>query len=203
MLAGMGSTTFSAQTSEVPAGRLYRVWEGDAPVAFRRFFELLAADPEFTDWFCCTLAEFEAAAFFWELPPLTTTTIDRDAEFVLIRAPSLARFAPERAPFDEHFRRASGEDVVVFPNLGGDALLVVPCPLGPDDHYPHLAAFVRHAGRQQVRALWQRTAQEVLRHVGTRPTWLSTAGGGVAWLHVRLDSRPKYYSHGPYRNADL
>ncbi|MGI9175867.1 MAG: DUF6940 family protein [Rhodothermales bacterium] len=24
--------------------------------------------------------------------------------------------------------------------------------------------------------------------------WLSTAGGGVSWLHVRLDSRPKYYA---------
>jgi len=31
------------------------------------------------------------------------------------------------------------------------------------------------------------------------PTWLSTAGGGVAWLHVRLDTRPKYYRYNPYR----
>ena len=30
------------------------------------------------------------------------------------------------------------------------------------------------------------------------PTWVSTAGGGVAWLHVRLDSAPKYYTHRPY-----
>ena len=167
---------------------------------FRRFFELLAADDAFTDWFCNTLAAFDGAAFFWELPPLTAATIGNDAEFVLIEAPSLARFAPEPAPFAEHFRGAPDEDVIVFPNLGGDAVMVVPCPRGPDEHYPHLAAFVRNADPQQVRALWHRTAQEVQRHMGTRPTWLSTAGGGVAWLHVRLDSRPKYYSYAPYRD---
>jgi len=30
---------------------------------------------------------------------------------------------------------------------------------------------------------------------------LSTAGMGVYWLHVRLDTRPKYYQHTPYRDA--
>ena len=192
---------YATNSVDIPSGRLYRVLEDKAPMPFRRFFERLAADGEFTDWFCCTLAEFEGAAFFWELPPLTTATIDRDAEFVLIEAPSLARFAPERAPFAEHFERAAGEDVIVFPNLGGDAVLVVPCPQGPDEHYPHLAAFLRNAPQRQVRALWRRTAQQMQRSIGDRPVWLSTAGGGVAWLHMRLDSRPKYYSHAPYRNA--
>ena len=32
-----------------------------------------------------------------------------------------------------------------------------------------------------------------------RPLWLSTNGLGVAWLHARIDARPKYYSHRPYR----
>ncbi len=37
----------------------------------------------------------------------------------------------------------------------------------------------------------------------TNPVWLSTAGAGVSWLHVRLDDRPKYYGHGPYRTAPI
>lgn len=28
--------------------------------------------------------------------------------------------------------------------------------------------------------------------------WMSTAGVSTAWLHVRLDSRPKYYHYGPF-----
>jgi len=37
------------------------------------------------------------------------------------------------------------------------------------------------------------------RRLSSRPVWLSTAGGGVSWLHVRLDDRPKYYHHAAYR----
>lgn len=191
---------YAAQTENLLSGRKYRLYDGDALMSFRRFFERLASDEAFADWFGGTLAEFEGAAFYWELPPLTAATLDGDAEFVLIGAPVLTRFGPERAPFEGHFRRAPGEDVIVFSNLGGDAILIVPCPRGPDEHYPHLAAFLRNADRQQARALWRVTAEEMLRRLGTRLTWLSTAGGGVAWLHIRLDSRPKYYSHAPYRD---
>lgn len=35
--------------------------------------------------------------------------------------------------------------------------------------------------------------------VQTLPIWLNTAGGGVAWLHIRLDHRPKYYRYLPYK----
>ena len=192
---------YASITEKLPSGRKYRLYDGDTPMSFRSFFERLASDEAFADWFCCTLAEFEGAAFYWELPPLTAATLDRDTEFVLIEAPMLARIPTERVPFEEHFRRAPGEDVIVFPNLGGDAVMVVPCPRGPDEHYPHLAAFLRGAGKQQARALWRATAKEMLRRLGSRPTWLSTAGGGVAWLHIRLDSRPKYYSYEPYRRS--
>jgi hypothetical protein len=192
---------YTTETRDIPSGRHYRILEDGDPLSFRRFFELLAADEQFENWYCEELAAFEAAAFYWELPPLTSRALEQDAEFVLIEAPMLVRFPPEQAPFAKHFEKAPDEAVIVFPNLGGDAVLVVPCPRGPDDHYPHLAAFIRAASKQQVRTLWHRTARELLRSIGDRPIWLSTAGGGVAWLHMRLDSRPKYYSHAPYRRS--
>lgn len=192
---------YAVITSDIRSGRHYRVVENDSPVPFQKFFELLATDAEFTDWYTETLAAFDAEAFYWELPPISRTTIGEAAEFVLIEAPMLARIPPERAPFVSYFERAAGEDVILFPNLGGDAVLVVPCPQGPDEHYPNLAAFLRNAPQRQVRALWRRTAQQMLKNIGDKPVWLSTAGGGVAWLHMRLDSRPKYYSYGPYRRS--
>ncbi len=45
--------------------------------------------------------------------------------------------------------------------------------------------------------------QEMEKRVSDKPVWLSTAGGGVPWLHVRLDNRPKYYSYRPYREEDF
>jgi len=41
----------------------------------------------------------------------------------------------------------------------------------------------------------------VRQRLGERRLWISTAGGGVAWLHVRLDSSPKYYGFRPYAVA--
>jgi hypothetical protein len=35
--------------------------------------------------------------------------------------------------------------------------------------------------------------------LGVRPVWLSTAGAGVPWLHLRLDDRPRYYGFAPFR----
>ena len=50
-------------------------------------------------------------------------------------------------------------------------------------------------------ALWQVVGEAMERRLGTEPVWLSTAGAGVSWLHVRLDDRPKYYGHAPYRRT--
>ena len=72
-------------------------------------------------------------------------------EFVVLNSPGLAR-RPDRDAFAAHFPGpASG--VAVFPNLGGDAIMVVPCPIGDESAYGHLAAFVRLAPESQRHAL--------------------------------------------------
>jgi hypothetical protein len=167
----------------VPFSEVLRLWQTDAE--FRAFFNALLADCPF-------------AAFRWETPPVTAATADRPFEFVLLDSPGLAR-RPDRDAFAEHF--APGGSVVSFANLGGDAILVVPTPLGPDAAYGHLAAFVREAPDAQRHALWEMVGREMERRLSAAPVWLSTAGAGVSWLHVRLDDRPKYYGHAEYRGA--
>ena len=186
------------ETARVSDGTEYRVFEDGADLSFRQLFERLGSNEEFADWYTDTLAAFDGDAFYWELPALTGMTLDDNARFVLINAPVLARLPVDPSPFASYFDARPEEDIVVFPNLGHDAMLVVPAPRGPADAYPHLAAFLRNAGKEQVRALWRVTAGTVLEHLSDEPTWVSTAGGGVFWLHLRLDSRPKYYQHRPY-----
>ncbi len=159
------------------------LWEQD--VAFRSFFN-------------ARLAESPFSAFRWETPAVTAATVDRPFEFVLIDSPSLARRS-DRSAFAEHFDKENDTGVVTFPNLGRNAVLVVPCPQGPDEAYGHLAAFVRAAPASQCDVLWRAVAQAMRARIGARPVWLSTAGAGVAWLHVRLDDSPKYYAYQPYR----
>lgn len=189
---------WEASTTSIPGGLEYQVREDGSILSFRQLFERLRSSPEFVDWYTDTLNAFEADAFYWELAPLTRSNFDDDAKFVLIDAPTLARLPTEPKPFEEHFKNNPDEDIIVFPNLGGDAVLIVPAPCGPFENYPHFAAFLRNASQDQVRSLWRVTAETVIGHVSDEPTWVSTAGGGVFWLHLRLDSRPKYYSHRPY-----
>ena len=190
---------FSAATERIDE-RSVRVsvsWDG-VPLATRAAYEL-CANETFRAALLAELARSPFAAYFWETPPITVRTSDRPFEYVLVDAPGFASAAPEEGAFHEHFSKdADGDGVVTFPNLGGDATLVVPCPVGPRSSYAHLAAFVRQAGDRQRQALFAALGASVLSHLSERPLWVSTAGTGVYWLHLRLDSRPKYYRHAPY-----
>ena len=62
-----------------------------------------------------------------------------------------------------------------------------------------LAAFVKGASADQITNLWCATLRAELKGRNHRPLWVSTAGGGVLWLHARPDSQPKYYSNPPYK----
>ena len=169
-----------------------------AQPSFRTVLRLWREDEEFRANFTATLAAAPFAAFRWECPPLTIATAERPFGYVLTNAPELCAPA-DPAPFGSALGAASGGSIAVFPNLLGDATLVVPRLAGPVAAYASLATFVRGAPAEQIDALWQAVGTAMAERVGDAPTWLSTAGNGVAWLHVRLDRQPKYYVHAPYR----
>lgn len=108
---------------------------------------------------------------------------------------------PDPEAFAEHFR--ADRSVVSFGNLGGDAILIAPCPEEGGANFAHLASFTAMASQARQDALWQAVGVAMEKRIGAKPIWLSTAGLGVAWLHVRLDTRPKYYRFAPYRDQLL
>ena len=173
---------------------------GGRALTWREVLDHWRQDPAFADAFTETLAAMPWRVFRWETPPLTAADRDTTFECVVVDSPGLPT-TPDPAPFAEHLRRANSRPVVSFPNLGGDAVLVVPCQLVDPTAYTHLASFVRQAPRAQQRALWREVARAMEDRLDRQPVWLSTAGGGVAWLHVRLDDRPKYYAHTAYRRV--
>jgi hypothetical protein len=167
------------------------------PVSYAEILRRWQGDKEFRSFFIDLLADSPFSAFRWETPPITASTASRPFELVLLDSPGLAS-RPDPEAFADHFEPE--EEVVVFPNLGGDAILVVPCPNGPASVYGHLAAFLRGAPDSQKHSLWAKVGKAMEQRIGTAPVWLSTAGAGVSWLHVRLDDRPKYYGYAPYRS---
>lgn len=155
------------------------------------------ADEEFRSLFTSVLTSVPYVAFRWETPPVTSQTTSRPFEFVIIESPGLDR-EPDHTAFADHFDQSDG-GIVVFPNLGRDATLIVPCPRAESIAYGHLARFVRAAPDSQRQQLWKSVAQAMKDRLSDKPVWLSTAGAGVPWLHVRLDDSPKYYWYEPYR----
>ena len=141
---------------------------------------------------------FEAC--FWELPALTAAALGEPFECVCLDAPQLAamRGPADRDSFAEAFAADDGTPFASFENLGRDALLIVPRPLSAASDYRHLLRFLRQAPDADADALWQRIALELPTRIAKQTVWLSTAGLGVNWLHVRLDRRPKYFQHRPY-----
>jgi hypothetical protein len=173
----------------------FRVLRDAEPVTYAETLDLWRSDASFRAFFNALLANAPFPAFRWETPPVTAGTADRPFEFVVLDSPGLAR-TPDPAAFAAHLD--SEKWVAAFPSLGKDAFLIAPCARGPASAYGHLAAFTRGAPESQAHALWEAVGRTLQERLDERPVWLSTAGMGVPWLHVRLDSRPKYYGHIPY-----
>ena len=191
---------------EAIAGDRQRLWLSLAKTqAALRWCDVLAGwqqTAEFRQVFTQALAHMPYEAFFWETPPLSEATLRQPFECCLIDSPQLAKVTADPQAFADYLHAERCDEVQAFPNLKGDTLLVVPCRGSQQQQYAHLAAFVRSAPTPQTHALWQvvgRSVARLLNEYGQQPLWVSTSGLGVYWLHVRLDTFPKYYRHPPYQ----
>ena len=158
-------------------------------------------DPAWARDFSSQLAASPWPAFFWETPPLKSTELTTAFQCVTVRAPRLASKCADPSAFAELLSASeSATGIASFLNLGGDARLVVPQQVRRDVDYGHLASFLRTADPGQIENIWATVSEAVsLELVKGRAIWTSTSGLGVPWLHVRIDTRPKYYSYDPYR----
>lgn len=177
-------------------------------LSFLDFFRALQTKSGFSDYFIELLKSSKYKAFFFECPALTIVHLAKPLEFVLSDSPTLASVVkPDQNAFAEHFQgSASQSEVAVFPNLGKDAVLVVPIPKSKEMlKYTHLAVFVRESTLRDSKELFSKVAETAFDKVQQQtgvPLWLSTSGTGIFWLHVRLDSRPKYYTYSKYTDKN-
>jgi hypothetical protein len=177
----------------------YSLTRDGAALTYSDVLDLWQTDAEFRNYYTRLLAESPFPAFRWETPALRKSTTHQEFQFVLLNSPGFSTRKTDQKTYENYFTTDDTDGgIVSFINLGGDARLVVPSPRTDINVYGHLAAFVRHAPKLQLDAFWRVVGTSVKSEISDNPLWLSTAGGGVAWLHVRLDSRPKYYGYSPY-----
>jgi Family of unknown function (DUF6940) len=177
----------------------YRIIRDGVPATYSLVLDLWCRDTAFRCYFTALLADSPFSAYRWETPALTTKTAAQPFEFVLLNSPEFTSRQTDSNTYNGYYTDDDSDNgIVTFANLRGDATLVVPSPRTSDDAYGHLAAFVRLAPESQLDAFWRVIGATVKSQITDNPIWLSTAGGGVAWLHVRLDARPKYYGYSQY-----
>jgi hypothetical protein len=195
---------FDATINTIEPNRItrYTLTRNAAALSFSEVLDLWQSDSDFRNYFTQLLTDSPFAAYRWETPALTTSSATQAFQFVLLNAPGFCARKTDEDAYNNYFTADDTDHgVVSFANLGGDASLVVPSPRTTVEAYGHLAAFIRHAPKAQLDAFWRIVSNCVKARIGNSPLWLSTAGGGVAWVHVRIDSRPKYYGYSPYRTV--
>lgn len=125
---GVGECMWSTRIEELAHGLVVNVDFENRPAKFSEVLRWWQDEPVFRAFFIALLADAPFSAFRWEAPPIAAASVGRPFEFVLLDSPGLAS-QPDPDAFAEHFRGQHSRDVVSFPNLNNDAILVVPCPV--------------------------------------------------------------------------
>lgn len=173
----------------------YELFQHQQRLSYSNFLNLLESDTSFQQFFIELLSDVPFNAYHWETPPVTKKADHQPFEFVATANPGID-IPPKPGPFRQYFQPY--KNVAVFDNLGGDSTLIAPTPSNKNLNYSHIGVFTDQAPQEMQKKFWQTVARVTADHLSDRPIWFNTAGGGVAWLHIRLDSRPKYYLHHPY-----
>ena len=176
--------------------RLFRLFGEGKCLTHGEVHQLWREDEKFAQFYSEQLLSAGFTGFCWETPAITAESLDTDHEFVVVRSDSHRRLVANPAPFSEHFQH--GAFTVAFPNLGRNGVMIAPTP-AKDFEGQSIGAFLSSASDERIADLWSVVGSEVSAQVGANPIWVSTAGLGVSWLHVRIDTRPKYYRYQPYK----
>jgi len=92
-------------------------------------------------------------------------------------------------PFEKYLKK----DINVFTNLDKTCILISPKKRSniSTEVYANIGTFMKAAPIAQIDNLFKIVAKEVLKKPFEN-IWVSTHGHGVGWLHIRIDSKPKY-----------
>ena len=180
-----------------------------------RFIELLASNKTFRVQLAAGILQCAdnigpSASVFWECTPISVAeeVADKSVRFCITRATVLEGASPDQYTFSEHFKSAASSEVVTFPNLGKDAMLVAPTPR-ERKNFACLATWLRET--RHNKESWDKVFEAVGKALIARieektklsnTIWVSTNGAGVSWLHFRIDSYPKYYTNQHYVAMD-
>lgn len=180
----------------------FRIKKEERNLSFKEVFELWSSNSEFVNFYKDELIRSEYEAFYWEHPAIKNEFLEKKYECILQRSKPLEHLPSNESAFKEYIHSKS--QVVDFMNLGKNARLVVPTKKTDEEIYNHLGKFIRYAKNEQIIETFKRVGITIFEEMEKQKIiWLNTAGLGVIWLHIRMDTRPKYYKTKGYKEPDF
>ena len=143
-------------------------------VTYRQFLNKMQSDESFRGEFINVLQKSRFKTYFFETPKVTKQTLDDQFEFILSAADKLKNVNADKETFQDYFRKCKDSPVITFPNLGHNAVLVVPCPLEDASklsHYSSIGPFMRNIETNQVNQFWIEAARTMLLTVDQKVPW--------------------------------
>lgn len=175
----------------------FKILQGEKRLTFNDVIIFWKNSIEFIEFYNSILAESNYDSFFWEHPPMNIKSLESYYEFVLIKTNALSKITQDEFTFSEYFSYQKKANS--FYNLGKNAKLIIPTLTNKSVNYSSISKFVRTSNKDQYREFWKLVGVEYETELGDKWKWLSTSGLGIHWLHVRIDSRPKYYTFKEYK----
>lgn len=193
--------SFEALEFEVDGVSKYFYYKDGNKISYAEAIKLFRNDNSFIELFNSVFAQCGHSNYIWEMKAITRSNQEDSFELVIHSLPA-SQTPPDREIYRHYFKNSDQDnDIVVFENLGGDALLVVPSPYRENSDYGGMPEFLKEAPTHQKYGIWQKLAEVIDKELSDIPIWVSIAGGGVRWLHIRVDKFPKYYRYAPYRRV--
>ena len=129
--------------------------------------------------------------FLWETSPIyKDKDTNYEEEFIICK--QLDNQVNDYSSFSEHIHKSKDSNVVSFFNLSKTSKLIAPMPKNKD--YTSIKLFIDNADKEQQISFWKKIAEEIDNIlINNDKIWVSTHGLGVPYLHVRIDTFPKYY----------
>ena len=136
-------------------------------LTYREFLTKIVSEENFRSEFINILKRSRFGTYFFETPKVSKESLDDKFEFILSSADALKNVRADKFTFQDYFGKCRDSTVVTFPNLGQDAVLVVPCPPPSNsvNHYSSLGPFLRTADNTRVHDFWIEAARTMLQTV--------------------------------------
>ena len=130
--------------------------------------------------------------FFYETSPYVNYWSTYEEK--LIENHQLKAMIQNTDAFKQHIKESNDNYVTSFLNLSKSSMLVIPMP-NKGKVYTTLKDFMDNAPEKQQQKFWNIVAVKAIEmNEQFGKVWISTHGLGVPYLHIRIDTSPKYYT---------